>query len=138
MELKEIITKLETIKKGAFTKVSYRTTKELKKLGVTLEKTTDTTIRFVEYGHIKGVEVKHKPNQNEQWLPNGLIYNENKNAYYLQMATTKNGHKTAKIVYKVNGVVVDKETYNQYDKPNPNKEPLVTFRKNINDIISLG
>lgn len=138
MELTTIVKKLAAIKKGAYTKVVYRTTKELKKIGVVLEKTTDTTIRFVEYGHIKGVEVKHKPNQNEQWLPNGLIYNGNTNSYYLQMATIKNGHNKAKIVYKVNGEVVDKETYQQYDKPNPNKEPLVVFRKNINDIISLG
>ena len=137
MTLNEIIKKLATIRKGAYTKVMYKTTKELKN-GTKLEKTTDTTIRFVEYGHIKGVKVKHQPNPNEQWLPNGLIYNENRNAYYLQMATINNANKKAKIVYKVNGEIVDKETYNQYDKPNPNKEPLVVFRKNINDIISLG
>ena len=137
MELQEIIERLATIKKGHYVNVGYETIKVVKKLGITLKKTTHTTIRFVEYGHIKGVDVKHKPNPNEQWLPTGLIYNTNTQQYYLQMATIKNSHKKGITTYEMNGKVIDKETYNQYVKPSA--KPIENiFRKNIKDIISLG
>ena len=135
MELQEITNKLNSITKGQYTNVCYKTTKIIN--GVECEKTTHTIVRFVEYSHIKGVEVKGKSNPNEQYH-NGLIYNEHTNKWYIQMAVVNNPNFKAKVEYKVNGQVVSKEQYQEVDKPKPNKTEMIVFRKCIDDIISLG
>lgn len=138
MELQELQYALAKIKKGQYFAITYRTTKLHKKQGVTLEKETQTIARLVEYSHINGVEVKGKPNPNEQYVDSHIIYNSNTDKYYLLMATTQNPNYKAKVVYKVNGKIVNKETYQQYDQPNPNQQPLIVFKKCIDDIISIG
>ena len=135
MTLQEITKAMAKIKKGHYTNVVYKTAKTIN--GIECEKTTQTIVRFVEYSHIKGVEVKGKANPNESYN-NGLIYNKNTDKWYLQMATVKNDTIKAKVVYKLNGEIVDKSEYQEIDKPKTKKVEMVVFRKCINDIISLG
>ena len=129
MTLTAIQTKLATIKKGRITKVHYQTIKG------DYKKETQTTIRFVEYAHIKGVNAKGKGNPNEtHTIANMLIYNKNTNKYYLQMATVK-GSKP-KVAYFFKGQPITKA---DYELANPSKPfDSVVFKKDIADIISLG
>lgn len=135
MTKQEILKAMATIKKGHYVNVVYKTSKVIN--GIACEKQTQTIVRFVEYGHIKGVNVKGKVNPNESYV-DGLIYNKNTDKWYLQMATIKNDSIKAKVVYKLNGEVVDKSEYQEVDKPKDKKTNLIVFRKNIEDIISLG
>ena len=135
MTKQEILKAMATIKKGHYVNVVYKTSKVIN--GIACEKQTQTIVRFVEYGHIKGVDVKGKVNPNESYV-DGLIYNKNTDKWYLQMATIKNDSIKAKVVYKLNGEVVDKSEYQEVDKPKANKVEMVIFRKCIDDIIKLG
>lgn len=131
MTLKEIENKLSTIKKGRITKVHYQTIKG------DYSKETETCIRFVEYAHIKGVQAKGKSNPKAtHTIKNMLIFNKNTNKHYLQMATVKNAK--AKIHYFYNGNEITKAEYDLANPPRPNTQPLVVFKKDIADIISLG
>lgn len=131
MTIQELHKALSKIRKGAMVKVHYMTNKG------NYAKETETTIRFVEYSHINGVQAKGKVNPNESVDKYGVIFNKNTNKFYLQMATINTKHK-AKVKYYLNGVEIDKATYEIANPPRPNTQPLVVFRKDINDIISLG
>lgn len=131
MTIQELHNALANIKKGQMVKVHYITVKG------NYSKETETVIRFVDYGHINGVQVKGKPNPNETYDNYGVIYNSNTQQYYLQMATINTNHK-AKVKYYLNGAEIDKATYDLANPPKPNQQPLVVFKKNIKDIISLG
>lgn len=132
MTLKQITTKLATIKPGRIVKVHYKTIKG------DYSKETKTTVRFVEYAHIKGVVPKGKGNGNENHIiKNMLIYNNNTKKYYLQMATIKTNHN-AQVNYFYNGKPITKADYDLANPPRPNTQPLVVFRKDIADIISIG
>lgn len=129
MTIKELHKALAKIKKGQITKVHYLTTKGA------YSKETETTIRLVEYSHIKGVVAKGKTNPNETYDKYGVIHNSNTNQDYLQMATISTNHKP-KVKYFHNGVEIDKATYDMANPSKPFNSPV--FRKNIKDIISLG
>lgn len=131
MTIQELHNALSKIKKGAITKVHYITNKGA------YSKETETTIRFVEYSHISGVSAKGKVNPNESYDRYGVIYNKNTQQFYIQFATIETNHK-AKVKYFFNGVEIDKATFELANPPRPNTQPLVVFRKNIKDIISLG
>lgn len=132
MTLQEVKTKLATIKKGRITKVHYLTIKG------DYTKETETCVRFVEYSHIKGVQAKGKGNPNETHeIANMLIYNQNTKKHYLQMATINGNHK-AEVKYFHNGNEITKAEYDLANPPRPNTQPLVVFKKDIADIISLG
>lgn len=132
MTLNEITTKLSTIKCGRITKVHYKTTKG------DYTKETETCIRFVDYAHINGVSPKGNGNGNENHvIKNMLIYNKNTQKHYLQMATIKGNHK-AKVQYFFKGNPITKADFEQANPPRPNAQPLVIFRKDIADIISIG
>lgn len=132
MTLQQTINALSTIKKGAITKVHYVTNKG------DYSKETKTCVRFVEYANIKGVTPKGKGNPNESHtIKNMLIYNQNTDKYYLQMATIKTNHK-AQVTYYHNGVEITKQEFEMANPPRPNSQPLVVFRKDIADIISIG
>ena len=132
MTLKEIETTLAIIKKGRITKVHYKTTKG------DYAKETKTCVRFVEYANIKGVQAKGKGNPNEtHTIKNMLIFNQNTNKYYLQMATIKTNHK-AEVKYFFKGKEITKNEYDMANPSRPNTQPLVVFRKDIADIISIG
>lgn len=132
MTLQDITNKLATITKGRITKVHYKTTKG------DYTKETKTCVRFVEYANIKGVQAKGKGNPNEtHTIKNMLIFNQNTNKYYLQMATIKTNHK-ADIKYFFKGQEITKAEYDMANPPRPNAQPLVVFRKDIADIISIG
>lgn len=132
MTLKEIQNKLATIKKGRIVKVAYQTIKG------DYTKKTQTCIRFVEYANIKGVQAKGKGNPNEtHTIKNMLIFNKNTNKHYLQMATINTNHK-AKVEYFFKGQPITKQEFEIANPPRPNTQPLVVFRKDIADIISIG
>ena len=132
MTLQEITSKIKTIKKGVMVKVHYITVKG------DYTKETQSTIRFVKYANIKGVQAKNQGNANESHIvENMLIYNQNTKQYYLQMATINTNYK-AKVKYYYQGQEIDKATYDKANPSKSNTQPLVVFRKNIKDIISLG
>lgn len=132
MELLEIVRKLMGIKKGAMVKVHYITVKG------DYKKETYSVVRFVKYANINGVQAKNQGNANENHIvANALIYNQNTKQIYLQMATIKTNYK-AKVKYYYQGQEIDKATYDKANPSKPNTQPLVVFRKNIKDIISLG
>jgi len=132
MKLNEMINAIQTIKKGRMVKVHYITIKG------DYSKETKTTIRFCNYGKISGVQVKGKPNPNEQTIIKDiLVYNTNTKNYYLIMKTINTNHK-AKVKYFYKGQEIDKATFDSANPSKPNQQPLITFKKNINDIISLG
>ena len=133
MTLKELQAKMETIRKGAITNVHYIT----KKGDYTKE--TKTLVRFVKYANIKGVQVAGKvnPNETKNQVSEFLIYNAKTDKWYLQMATIKTNHK-AQVKYYYNGNEITKAEYDMANPPRPNAQPLVVFRKDINDIIDIG
>ena len=134
MQLQDIIDLFtqNKIKKGKMVKVHYITTKG------DYSKETETVVRFVKYGNIKGVQPKGNGNSNDNYIiPNALIYNANKQEYYLIMATINTPYK-AKVKYFYQGNEIDKATYDNGVPSRPNTQPLVVFKKNIKDIISLG
>ena len=131
MTLQELHNALAKVKKGQITKVHYITTKGA------YTKETETTIRFVEYSHINGVNAKGKVNPNETYDNYGVIYNKNTNKFYLQMATIETNHK-AKVKYFLNNVEITKEQFEQANPSKPRTSALIVFRKDIADIISIG
>ena len=137
MDLQEITNQIQTsIKKGELTNVHYQTSA---KKDPTYRKETKTVIRFVHYGNIKGVEVKGKPNPNETHIiPDILIYNKNTQQYYLQMAIFPSETIKPQVTYYHLDQEIDKATFETIEPSKPRTQPLVIFRKNIKDIISLG
>ena len=133
MTLQEIQNKMATIQKGRITKVHYKTTKG------DYTKETETLVRFVKYANIKGVQAKGQanPNETKDSASEFLIFNANTNKHYLQMATTNTKAK-AKVKYLFKGNEITKAEYDLANPPRPNTQPLVVFRKDIADIISIG
>ena len=132
MTLTQITNALAKVKPGRMVKVHYKTIKN------GYRKETKTIVRFVEYAHISGVVAKGKGNGNESHIiKNMVIYNSNTKKYYLQMATIKTNHK-AEINYFYNDQPITKADYDLANPPRPNAQPLVVFRKDIADIISIG
>lgn len=127
MTLQALQNKLATIRKGAFTKINYATTKN----GLT--KNTNAVVRFVRYSHIKGVTPTGKTNPNEQWLTSEIVYNSNTQKHYLQVATTT---LKSKSTYYNGENEISKEEYEKVNKPS-NYKPVV-FRIAIENIKTLG
>lgn len=121
---------LSTHHKGTFTKATWKSEKEIN--GIKCEKISNGVVRFVKYANIKGVVVKGVNNGDTAIIDN-VLYQTSKGNLLVQMATTKvKSHST----YKVNGVVVDKATYETYVKPNNGAR--VVFRVKLENLISLG
>ena len=121
---------LNTHHKGTFTKATWKSEKEIN--GIKCEKISNGVVRFVKYANIKGVVVKGANNGDKAIIDN-VLYQTSKGNLLVQMATTKvKSHST----YKVNGVVVDKATYETYVKPNNGAR--VVFRVKLENLISLG
>ena len=133
MTLAQVQSQMATIQKGRITKVHYQTIKG------DYAKETKTLVRFVKYGNIKGVQVKGQVNQNEtkDQTNEFIIFNAKTNKHYLQMATTKTKAK-AQVKYYYQGKEITKAEYEMANPSRPNTQPLVVFRKDIADIISIG
>ena len=133
MTLQEVQNKMATIQKGRITKVHYKTTKG------DYTKETETLVRFVKYANIKGVQAKGQTNANEtkDSASEFIIFNAKTNKHYLQMATTNTKSK-AKVKYFYQDKPITKQEYDLANPPRPNTQPLVVFRKDITDIISIG
>jgi len=124
----------QEIKKGQFTKAKWQSVKVIK--GVEYKKVSQGVVRFVQYAHIKGVVVVGKVNVNENCLiPNTLYYNANTNNYLVQLATTETKpHCT----YYINGVEVDKATFEQGNPPRQNSQESPVFRVKLENLLELG
>lgn len=132
MTLQQVQMAIANLKKGRMVKVHYQTIKG------DYRKETKTIVRFVEYSHIKGVVVKGKKNPNEKDIvPTFVIFNQNTGEYYLQMATIETKTKPT-IDYYYKDQPITKANYDMANPPKPSNKPLVVFRKNIKDIISIG
>lgn len=135
MLLKDFQTKYnQEIKKGQFTKATWQSVKTIK--GVECKKVSSGVVRFVEYGHIKGVQVVGKQVASENCLiPNTLYYNSNTNNYLVQLSTTETKpHCT----YYINGVEVDKATFEQTNPPRQNSQASPVFRVKLENLLELG
>ncbi len=131
MLVNELAIKLSEMKKGTFQKATWKSEKYVN--GKKYEKISNGVVRFVKYGNIKGVVVKGVNNGESQIIPNVLYQSKNGNLL-VQMATTKaKTHST----YKINGVEVDKATY-ENDIPNSNNGARIVFRVKLENLISLG
>ena len=101
-------------------------------------KVSNGVVRLVKYANIKGVSVKGKENVNETCLiENTLYHNAKSNSYLVQLATTT---IKPKVEYFVNGVSVDKQTYdlNAKTKPTTSFENRVVFRVKLENLLELG
>lgn len=125
----EFLQKISQIKKGVMVKASWKSEKSIN--GDTYEKISKGVVRFVKYGNIKGVVVKGNGNGSSAIIPD-ILYQANNGNYLVQMAKT---HVKAKCVYKINGVEVDKQTYETMVKPQRNDSPI--FRVKLENLISL-
>lgn len=133
MKLQEFLKQTNQIKKGKFTKATWKSVKVVN--GVNYEKVSNGVIRFVNYYNIKGVNSnggKANPNVNTI-VKDILTYNSNTKNYLVHMAPTN--HHKPKCTYKINGVEVDKATY---EKVIPSKSHGVIFQVNLDNLISLG
>ena len=133
MTLEQVQAKMATITKGRITPIHYITIKG------DYTKETKTLVRFVKYANIKGVVVvgKTNPNETKDDASEFIIYNSNTNKHYLQISTIDTGAK-AQVRYYYQGNEITKEQYDLANPPRPSKQPLVVFRKDIADIISIG
>lgn len=135
MTLKDFQDKYNSIiVKGQFTKATWQSTKTIK--GVEYKKISKGVVRFVEYGHIKNVVVVGKVNVNEECLiPNTLYHNTNTNNYLVQLSTTdvKPSRK-----YYINGVEVDKATYELGNPPRQNSQASPVFRVKLENLLEIG
>ena len=122
------------IKKGQFTKAKWQSVKVIN--GNEYKKVSQGVVRFVQYAHIKGVVVVGKVNTNENCLiPNTLYYNAKTNNYLVQLATTETKpHCT----YYINGVEVDKATFEQDNPPRQNSQASPVFRVKLENLLALG
>lgn len=135
MTIMEIEKFFNTYHQGTFTKAMWKSEKVIN--GKTFTKTTKGVVRFVKYANIKGVEVKGKHNCNEITLDKWsyIVQNANTGNINIQIATTTiKSHSK----YYCNGVEIDKSEYEQSVKPRSSQAPLVVFRVNIKNLISLG
>ena len=134
MKLKDFQEKISTIKKGTFTKAAWQSVKDVK--GQTYVKVSHGVVRFVQYGHIKGVVVKGGGNPNESAVvQNALYHNSNTNNYLVQMATTK---VKAKSTYYINGKEVSKAVFELGVPPKASSGERPIFRVKLDNLISLG
>lgn len=130
MTIQELQNKIKNIRKGTFTKATWKSEKMVN--GVQCEKISNGVVRFVKYGNIKGVVVKGV-NNGENAIIENTLYQTSKGSLLVQMATTKiKAHST----YKINGVEVDKATYETMVKPSNGAR--VVFRVKLENLISLG
>ena len=122
------------VKKGRFTKATWQSIKVIN--GDEYKKVSQGVVRFVAYGHIKGVSVVGKVNTNEQCvIPNILYFNTNTNNYLVQMAKTKN---KAHCKYYINGNEVDKATFEQGNHQRKVSQPSPIFRIKLENLLALG
>lgn len=124
----------QEIKKGQYTKAKWQSVKMIN--GKEFKKISSGVVRFVEYGHINGVQVKGKVEVNNNCIiPNTLYYNSNTQNYLVQLATT-NVKPTS--TYYINGVEVDKATYELENPPRQNSQASPVFRVKLENLLELG
>lgn len=122
------------IKKGQFTKATWQSVKTIG--GVEYKKVSQGVVRFVQYAHIQGVVVVGKTNVNEQCLiPNTLYFNAKTQNHLVQLGTTETKpHCT----YYINGVEVDKATFEQGNPTRKNSQSSPVFRVKLENLLELG
>ena len=140
--LQNLQTWLKTYHKGAMVKATWRSEKLVN--GVLCEKVSNGVIRFVAYENMNSTKLKRQQqkangivppqrNNNGKVIIKDILYQANNGNLLVSAKTTK--HK-ATSDYKVNGVIVDKATYETYVKPNNGNLELFTIK--LENLISLG
>ena len=156
MHINELRTNIEGIKKGAFTRIVYRTQPSLtafaKKNDVEVVKRTEKVVRLgVKYHNIESVKQheaeRTSPKQErDPWchyvVEDILAKHNTKDDYYLCYANVNKGHHT-KIQWFINGVPVSEETVKNsgYVIPSyftPSNEAPAVQKLKTENIISLG
>lgn len=119
-------------KKGQFTKATWQSVKVIK--GIECRKVSNGVIRFVQYSHIKGVNVANKANPNQECLiDNALYYNAKTNNYLVRFATTTIKPHSK---YYLNGEEVSKEEFEKIKAPSNVVSPV--FNVLLENLIELG
>ena len=129
MLIKEFPTKMNGIRKGSFVKATWKSEKTIN--GNVCEKVSNGVVRFVKYANIKGVVVKNVSNGTS--YVNDFLYQTSNGGLLVQMVTTKIKSVST---YKINGVVVDKQTYE--NMVGVNNGMKVVFRVKLENLLSLG
>lgn len=127
----------QTYKKGTFTKATWKSEKVIN--GSKCEKISNGVVRFVDYENMKTTKAKRQANGSQPKASNGksiikdiLVQSANGNLLVTMKTTTIK----AKSTYKINGVAVDKATYETMVKPTHNDSGTFTIK--LENLISLG
>lgn len=137
MLLQDLINAVVAKRKGAFTKVMYKSEKVVN--GITYTKFSNMVVRFgINYANIKGVIVKGYKNPNETTINDyGIKYNANTNNTCIKAYTTNNPKHKSKSVYYANGNEISKSEYENAIKPRTSNATVV-LNLNIDNIIKIG
>lgn len=139
MQVNELIIKVENVKRGQFQRAKWQSVKVVN--GETYKKVSVGVVRIVEYTHIKSVKerlqnTQRKSNPNEKTIiSNVLYYNSNTNNYLVHLATTK---VKAKSYYYINGVQVDKATFEKGNPPRKSSSVAPIFQVLIENLLEFG
>lgn len=138
----ETIKLLRAIELGKYYVIRFKSTKVVK--GVICTKVSEMVVRFVNYAHVKGVEIDStKPSTRKEItiVPNVLKFNLNKKSMLLMAETTNNKNHKAKREYYINGVESTQEEYETYVPKRISTTPLIMFTpllENVLEIKKLG
>lgn len=143
MELKELLEKIASYRKGSYTKLVYETTKEIKNKGILKKKTSMVGRLGINYYKMK--ENIHKEISPRLWGENmdgfeNYIVEHTKDGvtnYYLKVFVSKNKNHKAKTNYIFNGEETTKQKLLEEKIIRENKIES-TFTINIKNIVSLG
>ena len=151
MKRNEITAKLQTIRNGAYTNITFISdvcsNKDYKDRKV--QKIVSAVVRLgVQYSHIQVEEIQSRQKDGlstEEKLPWGewdidcpyLI--SHKDNYYLRCTVSRSPNHHRKVRYLVDGVEVTKEEAMLYTRPSEwNKKEEYVYNPKIDNILSLG
>jgi hypothetical protein len=130
-----------TYHKGAWVKATWKSEKIVN--GVKCEKVSNGVIRFVDYENMRTTKIKRlqqqasgmvvaKRNNGKSIIKDLLIQANNGNL----LVVAKTTHIKPKSTYKLNGMVVDKATYETMVKPTFNDSGTFTIK--LENLLSIG
>ncbi|MCR4661710.1 MAG: hypothetical protein K5765_06925 [Clostridia bacterium] len=137
MTIQELQNSLQGYHYGAFKKATWKSTKIIN--GVCYEKTSKGVVRFVDYENMASTKLKRangsvkKSGNGNNYLIKNVLYQANNGSWLVSMKTTS---KKAICEYKINGVVVDKATYELAVPSVKNDSGMFTVK--LENLISLG
>lgn len=139
MLLNEFQAKTKNYHKGTFIKASWKSEKVVN--GVKCEKVSNGVVRFVNYENMKTTKAKRQNGMQPRQASNGvkviiedMVIQASNGNMLVTMKTTK---VKTQSTYKINGVAVDKATYQAMVKPSSYNDSG-TFTVKLENLISLG